>query len=99
MNTDTWSANAYPAVTRVNSNDLQHWWGQSATSGQSYYGNGGGGYTSSLLFQYVGWARGSANDQAWDLFEYMWWESALSDTEVNNVRNYFKQKFTNIISA
>jgi hypothetical protein len=99
MNTDTWSAAAYPAVTRLNGNELIHWWGASATSGYSGYFTGGGSYASSMLFQYVGWARGAANTQDWDLYEYMWWETALSDTEVNNVRSYFKQKFTNIISA
>jgi hypothetical protein len=99
MNTDTWSAAGYPAVTRLNGNELIHWWGASATSGASYGGSGGGSYASSQLFQYVGWARGLVNDQDWDLYEYMWWDTALSDTEVNNVRSYFKQKFTNIISA
>lgn len=98
MSTDTWSANAYPAVTRLNGNELIHWWGSSATSGYSYYGNGGGGYSSSQLFQYVGWARGSVNDQDWDLYEYMWWETALSDTEVNNVRAYFRNKFPNVVN-
>jgi hypothetical protein len=88
--------NIHQAVWRHTTGGTLQVWAPSKTSG-NIYSSSIAPYTSQFSQHTVGWSRlNSPAEEPWDLLEYIFWDSALSDADVTVVRNYFGTKFAGL---
>lgn len=88
--------NVHQAIWRHNTSGNLQVWAPSKSSG-SIYSSTIGIYASTLSQQTIGYSRlNSPVEEPWNLFEYIYWDSALSDSDINIVKNYFGAKFAGV---